>query len=485
MSGIGFWIVFGGTPRYPPSPPRVVTRLLPLVLALGLLAPVAAQPVAHAGHGETCTLYLEDGVARPGPALDPAAHPRQRGAAVERVVTEGRTAVIVVDYDGFTAAARLAYQRAVDIWADHLTSTVPIRVFAQFGPLGDRVLGSAGPRLTRDVTGLPRTRTWYPFALADAIVGRDIFPPDEDGMNYDIESTFNSDFNDFHFGAGPPPSGDFDFTTIVLHELGHGLGFVGSGDVDNGNASDGRECSGTAGNGCWGYFGGTFSGFPLIFDRFIVDADARDFLSASVYPNDSQALGDLLQSQDLFVESETVTALYNGNAPIWAPATFKRGSSFSHWDEIIFTAGTPTALMTPELGPGETYRDPGSLTCGFFQDMGWELGEGCTLLVSTSAADPVPDDVFALVATSGAYGDAGPNPFTGATTVRLAVGVPQRVEVDLVDVLGRRVALLHAGDVAAGSLALRIDGARLAPGVYVVRARGASASAVVSLTHVE
>ena len=141
--------------------------------------------------------------------------------------------------------------------------------------------------------------------------------------------------------------------------------------------------------------------------------------------------------------------------------------------------------MTPELGPGETYRDPGSLTCAFFQDMGWELGEGCTLLVSTSAADPVPDDVFALVATSGAYGDAGPNPFTGATTVRLAVGVPQRVEVDLVDVLGRRVALLHAGDVAAGSLALRIDGARLAPGVYVVRARGASASAVVSLTHVE
>jgi hypothetical protein len=43
----------------------------------------------------------------------------------------------------------------------------------------------------------------------------------------------------------------------------------------------------------------------------------------------------------------------------------------------------------------------------------------------------------------------------------------------LYDVLGREVAVLHDGPLAAGAHRLALDASRLPPGVYVVRAVGA------------
>ena len=58
-----------------------------------------------------------------------------------------------------------------------------------------------------------------------------------------------------------------------------------------------------------------------------------------------------------------------------------------------------------------------------------------------------------------------------------------RVTAEIVDVLGRRVALVHDGPVAAGAataFTVRLDG--LAPGVYVLRATGTADSASRRLT---
>ncbi|MDO1502315.1 hypothetical protein Q2T40_19445 [Winogradskyella maritima] len=52
---------------------------------------------------------------------------------------------INVTYNGFTTQAQTAFQFAVDIWEDLLTSSVPITVNADFGPLDPGVLGGAGP----------------------------------------------------------------------------------------------------------------------------------------------------------------------------------------------------------------------------------------------------------------------------------------------------------------------------------------------------
>ena len=73
--------------------------------------------------------------------------------------------------------------------------------------------------------------------------------------------------------------------------------------------------------------------------------------------------------------------------------------------------------------------------------------------------------------TEYALAAAYPNPFTGRTTLPLAL--PETAEVRLVvyDLLGREVAVVADERMEAGRHALSFDGSRLASGVYVVQAR--------------
>jgi hypothetical protein len=66
-----------------------------------------------------------------------------------------------------------------------------------------------------------------------------------------------------------------------------------------------------------------------------------------------------------------------------------------------------------------------------------------------------------------------PNPTTVQTTVVLDVPTAQAVRVAVFDLLGREVAVLHDGPLAAGSHRLALDATRLPAGLYLVRAMGA------------
>jgi hypothetical protein len=74
-----------------------------------------------------------------------------------------------------------------------------------------------------------------------------------------------------------------------------------------------------------------------------------------------------------------------------------------------------------------------------------------------------PPAVFAL-------GGGTPNPFASSTRLTLEVPAAQDIVVEVFDAVGRRVALLQDGTLAAGRHALVLDGAGLPSGVYVVRA---------------
>jgi hypothetical protein len=65
-----------------------------------------------------------------------------------------------------------------------------------------------------------------------------------------------------------------------------------------------------------------------------------------------------------------------------------------------------------------------------------------------------------------------PNPFRDRTTLALHLDQAQAVEAVLYDVLGRRVRLLHAGPLPAGTHVLAVEGGGLAPGLYVLRVTG-------------
>jgi hypothetical protein len=100
---------------------------------------------------------------------------------------------------------------------------------------------------------------------------------------------------------------------------------------------------------------------------------------------------------------------------------------------------------------------------------------------STLSIANVGLDLSAFLPTAGAPAPAppaaslavSPNPFDDAATVTLSLDAAQAVTVELLDILGRRVALVHEGNLAAGINALTVDASQLPAAVYVVRALGA------------
>lgn len=66
--------------------------------------------------------------------------------------------------------------------------------------------------------------------------------------------------------------------------------------------------------------------------------------------------------------------------------------------------------------------------------------------------------------------EAAPNPARGTVTLRLTTDASRSATVELYDVIGHRIAVLHKGMLVAGTHALRLDGGDLPSGVYIVRA---------------
>jgi hypothetical protein len=62
-----------------------------------------------------------------------------------------------------------------------------------------------------------------------------------------------------------------------------------------------------------------------------------------------------------------------------------------------------------------------------------------------------------------------PNPVRAATTLRATLDAAADVRLAVYDALGREVAVLHEGPLAAGSHAVRFDPAGLPNGLYLAR----------------
>ncbi|MEM6783085.1 MAG: T9SS type A sorting domain-containing protein, partial [Bacteroidota bacterium] len=77
---------------------------------------------------------------------------------------------------------------------------------------------------------------------------------------------------------------------------------------------------------------------------------------------------------------------------------------------------------------------------------------------------------------------AYPNPTRASATIELALPEATDVRAEVFDLLGRRVATLHGGVLAAGTHRLAFDTAQLPAGVYVVRAVTHSAALTRRIT---
>jgi hypothetical protein len=277
------------------------------------------------------------------------------------------SADIQVTYNGFSQAAQDAFEAAVTVWESQIVSPCIIRVNANWTPLGTNVLGSAGPTF---LIPLSDSR-YYAAALAESMSGAC------NTTTTEINANFNSNFSGWYLGTdGNPPSSKWDFYTVVLHEVGHGLGFFGSFQVNGAQGS-------------WGW-----SGHATRYDdnEWSAASGGTKLTNTGTFANPSAQLKSELTDGGVYFGGPEVVAEYGARARLYAPNTWSPGSSNSHFDEMTFPTGTQHALMTPSLANGEVIHDPGPLTRALFRDIGWE-----TVGDASDAEPPVVSQPSAVV----------------------------------------------------------------------------------------
>jgi Secretion system C-terminal sorting domain len=262
-------------------------------------------------------------------------------------LTGSNAAVFEVTYTNFSTAQEEAFQYAVNIWSSLLQSDVPVRIDAVMSPLGDGVIGQTGITARyANFDNAQKINTFYAVAMAEKIAGKEL-----NGAQFaDIEIELSSDFF-FYFGTdGNTPGDKFDFVSIVLHEIGHGLGFT-----------DGSFVTG-AGTGFYTVFGA-----PTVYDRHMELLNGSNIVDSLT--SGTPALGDALTSGQLYFNSFSFPTI-NDRPKLWAPGSYNSGSSIAHLDENLYPAGDPNSLMSPQFGFGESIHDLG-IAYEIFQDMGW------------------------------------------------------------------------------------------------------------------
>ncbi len=301
--------------------------------------------------------------------------------------TEVGAATIVVNYpdanDGFHSTEppnpvspapganlgeqrRASFEAAAADWAARLQSDVPIVVDAEMQALScsafQAVLGAAGPRFIHanwspgsGGSAPPFPDTLYHGALAGKIANSDL------SSGAEIAATFNSriDNNDnclkgvnWFYAEGPEPAPPFtiSFFDTVLHEIAHGLGVSTFVDVSDGSR---------------------FLGMDDIYMRFLEDhgtglnwnemTDAERAASATA-TGDLHWVGPAVSAGIGILDA----GVSGGHVRMYAPGSLALGSSVSHFDTTLESAGFDELME-----PFSTDTQDILVTDELLEDEGW------------------------------------------------------------------------------------------------------------------
>ena len=194
--------------------------------------------------------------------------------------------------------------------------------------------------------------------------------------------------------------------------------------------ADGERWIGKNGNGLFASTDRGASWSPL--DAGLPDLDGGGLYAASLVPTSAGLL--------LFYTGTEGAAAARLDGDAWTP----------------LDVDLPAAVeLTSVLEGDDGYLYGGSRGSGL-----WRTPIDFALPIATASG---PDrGVLALLPPS-------PNPARGPVAVRFSLPEPADVSLDVLDVLGRRVALLASGRQPAGEMAVQWRADGLAPGLYLVR----------------
>lgn len=291
---------------------------------------------------------------------------------------------------------KLSFIKAAEILTEQIASVPVIEVDAYFSPLDcdadSAVLGSAGAMTnfayesSDTVPDGALLDTFYPIALLNALEGEDLT---EDQA--EIQALFNSNLGNanclyrggwyYGYGSTSAPSDYSNFTSVLLHEMTHGLGFASLVDPSTGekpssfndifstflySVNHGRTWADPAMTNYQRYLS-TISGNGLAWAGGHVNTQAINQLNAGFTDND----GDSLFSPG------DCTLMY-------APSPVESGSSISHFDTKV----SPNELMEPN-NTGDT--DNLGLALYLLHDIGWSIQASESLFIKSDGCGAYPD----------------------------------------------------------------------------------------------
>ena len=263
----------------------------------------------------------------------------------------GETAGSIIEIDVINAPDTMVHviaKEVADIWASLLFSPVKIRIEVEFDDdLGTGTLGSTGAEnyyLVNENGHLPGL--YCATALAEKLYGTNI-----NGDLPDMYVAMNPAVN-WYFGTDGEAGARYDFMTVLLHEIAHGLGFIGFFQVENG-LGDGYSPS-------------------AVFDYFLENAKEEKIADTLIFPLGSLELGFQLQKSPIYFKSPLALQGLGEIPKLFVPNTWDNGSSVYHLDEVYNDKnGGRDALMTFSTRRGEAIHDPGPITTLMFYEMGW------------------------------------------------------------------------------------------------------------------
>ncbi|GAA6134400.1 hypothetical protein NBRC116188_11890 [Oceaniserpentilla sp. 4NH20-0058] len=389
------------------------------------------------------------------------------------VATDAATQSKASGNNGTTVGAqrKLAFIKAAEILAAQITTTEPILVDADFTTLacsaGGATLGSASSSSFIQNASAPAgavNSTWYPVGLYNSLDGADNYPSGgplnanpntvDNGGNInddsDVFARYNSSTgntncldssNGWYYGFDAPPSevytspgggyfvdgnGDplqttyIGFTTVLLHEMLHGLGFStvtdssgnelgGLNDIyatflrDNANNRNWSDASESATD----RYNSSISSTGLLWTGSNVNTAAVGVVTAGYQDNDSSSS---------FTSGDRVQ--------MYAPNPFNSGSSVSHFD----TAVSPNEIMEPQYTAGSL--DLG-LAIYLLKDIGWTINVGSNSAPVMTAVDQSTNEDTALTIDASSWAtDANSDTLTYSVSSSCATNITCSIDTD-------------------------------------------------------
>lgn len=247
-----------------------------------------------------------------------------------------------------------AFTYAADLWGATLTSNQPITINAQFSALTctatSAVLGSAGATsVFRDFANAPKPATWYSYSLANKLAGAYLGTANAPQIN----ANFNANLGQancltgtsFYLGVDNQAGANVDFVEVLLHEMGHGIGFQTFTNGSN---------------------GAQLSGFPSIWDHYMFDGTIGKLW---VNMTDAERAASAINPRKLAWTGTTVTSLAPQVLSVGTPALnisgpAAGGATGSYLiGDATFGAPLSTRAVTGQLMPVVDQSNGTGLAC--------------------------------------------------------------------------------------------------------------------------